>query len=369
MKYLLSYLISPTELEKRNYGLDVMRGIGLLMVLIGHSLHFYDPFFPKIHRASHFLLNGVELFFSLSGFLIGRIIIQLFIKEDSYKLSSLLVFLKRRWYKTLPVYYLAIIINLTFAYFVTGFHKDFNWKYLVFIHSFFKSDSWFFPVSYSLAIEEWFYLIFPILFIIAVVAFRNRFNPYWVLIFLCSFYIFFSLIIRTYMHNCCHPHWDSVMRKSLVTRLDCSVYGVLIAIIYHLKEYSLKKFKNLLFVTGIMIYGVCTYFRIVHPEGFFYNVMYFTAIPLCFAISIPFFYYLKTTSNFLISLFTYLSIISFAFYLFHLSPLMDIFVKICKENSLGFTNSVYFLYLFTTFFIVTIWYKKVEKPLTDLREK
>jgi len=369
IKETFSFFNNQAIEEKRNFGLDMMRGIGLLMVLVGHSLHFFEPFYNKIFRLSHLVINGIELFFALSGFLIGRIIIKAFIEKNNYTFSTFFNFLKRRWFKTLPVYYLAIAINLLFAFYFTGYHQDFNWKYLFFIHTFSKSDDWFFPISYSLAMEEWFYLIFPALFLMGTLLFKKYIKPVSILFIVCLLYIVASIFIRTYIFETHHPHWDTVMRKSLITRLDCSIYGVLAAILFYKRNDWFHKYSNLLFISGLLIYVVSMYFRLTDVNGYFYNVIYFTSVPISFSLMIPWFYYLKVSSKLLLSAFTFLSMISFAFYLFHLSPLIDLFLPITVGKSLVVVILIYIGYLAVAFTVATIWYRRVEKPFTDLRDR
>lgn len=368
-KFTSNYFADLALLENRNYGLDVMRAIGLLMILVGHSLHFFDPFFPKIYRISHFVMNGVELFFSLSGFLIGGILVRTFINKGIYTWEGLLVFLKRRWYKTLPVYYLAVLINYCAGYFVTGNHHDFNWKYLVFIQNLTKSDNWFFPVSYTLSMEEWFYLLFPFLFFVSIKLLNKKTNPYFLLLAISVLYIIGSTIIRTQLYVGGAAHWDTVMRKSIMARFDCSVYGVLMALLFYKRNELFSKYSVLMLVGGILLYLISLYFRIVRPEGYFYNVLYFTTIPLSFALMIPWFYKLKVPGKGWLTLFTYLSIISFAIYLFHLSPMIEIALLYTKGATIGVTLIIYLIYLVLLFIIATTWYKRVERPFTNLRNR
>ncbi|MCU0428758.1 MAG: acyltransferase [Cytophagaceae bacterium] len=369
LKKHVSYFNTQALLERRNVGLDVMRGIGLLMVLIGHSLHFFEPFYPKIFRISHFVINGIELFFALSGFLIGRILVKQFIEKNDFTASSFLIFLKRRWFKTLPVYYLALGINLVVGFYFTGYHKDYNWKYLFFLHNITESDDWFFPISYSLAMEEWFYLLLPAIFLVSAATLRKYVHPISVLLFVCLAYIVVSIMIRTYLYEMYHPHWDTVMRKSLLSRIDCSVYGIIIAILFYKKNKWFVDYANHLFVSGVVLHIFSMYFRITSTQGYFYNVIYFTTIPLSFSVMLPALYNLKIQEGLLKTIFTYLSMVSFAFYLFHLSPLIDLFLPLTTGHSAMTVTFIYLLYLIVTFSLATLWYRYVEKPFTDLREK
>ncbi|RYY95852.1 MAG: acyltransferase, partial [Chitinophagaceae bacterium] len=90
------------------FGLDLMRAIAILLVLVAHS-HF---FWPGSYRAQQWFFGatafwGVELFFVLSGFLIGRILLRLFDKAH-VSAASIRVFWIRRWLRTLPNYYGAL---------------------------------------------------------------------------------------------------------------------------------------------------------------------------------------------------------------------------------------------------------------------
>ncbi|MBL0327996.1 MAG: acyltransferase family protein [Bacteroidetes bacterium] len=303
----------------------------------------------------------------MSGFLIGRIIIKTFIQNGSYTLKTFAGFIKRRWYKTLPVYYLAIFINYIIGHFITGTSFDFNWKYLLFIHTFFESSHTFFPISYSLAMEEWFYLLFPLFFLASIWLFKKR-EPYLILVGLCIAYIILSVTMRMQIYLTDHPHWDTVMRKSLLTRIDCSIYGVLMALFFYKSKEWFIKYRNWLLILGLLLYAISIYFRILYPEGFYYNVLYFTFIPFAFAVSIPFFYCIKRGSYFVFTLFTFLSLTAFAFYLFHLSPIMEVFLMFTKDRTLPFTLLAYAIYLIVTFSTTSLWYRYVEKPITELRD-
>lgn len=366
---LFRFFAVETELENRNFGLDVMRAIGMIMVLTGHSLHFFEPFFPKILRLEHFCINGVELFFALSGFLIGNMLIKSMINRNDFSAKALYEFCRRRWYKTLPVYYIALLIVYLNGYFITGYHSDFTWKHLLFLQNVFVADSWFFPISYSLAIEEWFYITFPLLFLAFVYLFGQKQQAIRSLFIACGVIIVISVVLRLYYYYEYHPSWDGVMRRSLITRFDSSVYGVLLAALFYRYKTPLLRHAGWLFVAGIVLYMVMLIFRIRYPEGVMYNVVYFTAIPVSFVLLIPWFYRMKRATGFRFHLFTLLSLISFSFYLFHLSPLAEDFKLLMHNVSLLQTTGFFLLYLVAVLLVSVCWYKYVEMPFTNLRER
>ncbi|MFM2016979.1 MAG: O-acetyltransferase OatA [Bacteroidota bacterium] len=309
----MKFLSINTELTNRNYGLDVMRSIAVLMVFASHAVHFFETYTPKVHVVAHFVMNGVELFFALSGFLIGRMLLKQFSAPEAAVGHELFVFLKRRWYKTLPVYFLALFINFVFAYFVTGYHRDFNWTFLFFLQNFNSAEFWFFPVSYSLAIEEWFYLLFPSVFITLILFFRTA-NRNKLLIATSLLFIALSLIARSCKFMNTDAMWDPGFRKALTMRLDACVYGILLAVYFSQFKDVIKRLRFVLLIIAAALYVACIFIRIQFPESYFYHVLYFTFIPLAFTFALPFFYFMSIPGNFTHRKFTQISLIAFAFY-------------------------------------------------------
>ena len=119
--------------ENRVFGLDLMRALAIIFVVIGHGGWILDKantHFPWIR-----FIDGVELFFVLSGFLIGGILIKIFQNAKSIKLETIWSFWIRRWFRTLPNYYLVLVLNIVVVYF--GIIKEdftqFNWKFFLFL--------------------------------------------------------------------------------------------------------------------------------------------------------------------------------------------------------------------------------------------
>jgi peptidoglycan/LPS O-acetylase OafA/YrhL len=72
---------------KRIFGLDLIRAIAVLSVVFAHSASLLSPFY-RLPYVGWFLENcsalgllGVELFFVLSGFLIGSILIREYMRS------------------------------------------------------------------------------------------------------------------------------------------------------------------------------------------------------------------------------------------------------------------------------------------------
>ncbi len=144
--------------------LDSIRGVAILLVLWDHSLGVstLNDRFLRFLLPGHF---GVDIFFVLSGFLITRILLSGKANGDSISL-----FLARRFLRIFPIYYLLLALFV-----VLRPDKELIWcaTYLSnFYFCFHESNS---PLlhTWSLCIEEHFYLIWP--FIIFFLPRRGSF--------------------------------------------------------------------------------------------------------------------------------------------------------------------------------------------------
>lgn len=135
----------PVDYTKRVYGLDVLRAIAIFLVVLGHgNINVAGDLFENIPTIP--LIDGVELFFVLSGFLIGSILIKIITKEQGLSAKSLTNFWKRRWFRTLPNYFLILLVNYLFVRFgvINGELDAFNWKFFFFLHNFYEGFQGFF---------------------------------------------------------------------------------------------------------------------------------------------------------------------------------------------------------------------------------
>jgi peptidoglycan/LPS O-acetylase OafA/YrhL len=134
---------------KRSAALDFLRGSAAFAVAIPHWLMADAPFQPKTEAVA---IAGVEVFFVLSGFVLAPQILDFVVGKPWRNLG---VFLARRWMRTIPPYVVALVAVAL----MTGklFTADLL-RYLFYVQNLFyaanKSD--FYPVAWSLSVEEWF---------------------------------------------------------------------------------------------------------------------------------------------------------------------------------------------------------------------
>jgi len=137
--------------------LDGLRAIAVLMVLWCH-VPKEVPGYPDWLRIADFLVGpggfGVELFFVLSGFLITRILI-----SERQRAVPVRWFLLRRCLRIFPIYYLLLAIML-----VVRPSADIAWcaLYLSNFKSIVAHVDWPIAHTWSLCIEEHFYLLWPL---------------------------------------------------------------------------------------------------------------------------------------------------------------------------------------------------------------
>ncbi len=152
--------VAPQAHEARQDGLDVLRAVAILLVLFFHAPEAITRALPGPLR-SVFSVGwmGVDLFFVLSGYLIGR---QVFATREDLPLGARLrTFWVKRWTRTLPLYFVvlatyALIKPWVFgAPFVGG-----GWSYALFLQNYGPLQD--FVQSWSLCVEEHFYLVLPL---------------------------------------------------------------------------------------------------------------------------------------------------------------------------------------------------------------
>ncbi|MFD0989494.1 acyltransferase family protein [Mariniflexile jejuense] len=94
------------DYKHRIFGLDVIRAVAILLVIFSHStiLLFPDKETTLLVIIRFFGTIGVDLFFVLSGFLIGGNILKQLAQEKT-ALKDFVYFWIRRWFRTLPNYF------------------------------------------------------------------------------------------------------------------------------------------------------------------------------------------------------------------------------------------------------------------------
>ncbi|MDR1809132.1 MAG: acyltransferase, partial [Prevotella sp.] len=254
-----STTILGTDLSKRQYGLDIMRAAAIMFVVVGHQLDLLPSSLENI--VGFFVLDGVNIFFVLSGFLIGGILIRTI--NRSFGARDLLVFWVNRWMRTLPPYYIVLTLLLClYALFNIYLYpaplslKD-TFKYYFFVQGLAWIMPNFFSESWSLCVEEWFYLITPAF--LFFLCFFLKIKPKRSLLIVAASIIAGVTAYRFFRHYTLGLDWNAgkyhfiFFYKQVVTRLDAIMYGILGAYTAYYHAGFWKKCKNIAFLLGVII--------------------------------------------------------------------------------------------------------------------
>lgn len=233
--------------DNRHYGLDVVRASSLLMILVVHCMIFVGAYYP-LTPYLYFGVLAVELFFVLSGFLIGLILIK--ISQNGFSMNTLRHFWLKRWLRTLPAYLVVITIIMV----VDG---QFYGSFLLFLQNYVPEQLKEFPVSWTISLEEWFYLTFPLILFMAHRLNSKRVVSNKTLYLICAlFYVLAPWLARLILlANGYDGNWDINMRKSIFIRFDTIGYGLLLAWVYKYYQYYLLKtaVKNTAIILMLLI--------------------------------------------------------------------------------------------------------------------
>lgn len=225
-----------------------MRALAICLVLFSHTALFFPS---KGRLAGPGLLAGyfgVELFFVLSGFLIGGILLRGF--QADLSTASLRQFWIRRWFRTLPNYLLFLALNIALATWL-GRNPSWLWSYFAFLQNLVTAPKSFFVESWSLAVEEWFYFLIPIALLAAI---RSSRRPMRVVSFaVIATSILIVTIARTIYVVMVDPVWLTDVRMIVAFRLDACMFGVLGAWLQHYFPQFWNRISQPALATGLLL--------------------------------------------------------------------------------------------------------------------
>jgi peptidoglycan/LPS O-acetylase OafA/YrhL len=151
--------------HSRNAGLDGLRGIAVLLVVLGHAAGaFRSAEDDGRSKSLAVVFNGglgVIIFFVLSGYLITSILMRERARTGRISLPD---FYLRRAFRILPAFYvfLAVVSALALTHVVDVGAPELASAGL-FLHDYWSAgNSWWLGHTWSLAVEEQFYLLWPL---------------------------------------------------------------------------------------------------------------------------------------------------------------------------------------------------------------
>ena len=328
------------DISYKNH-IQSLRAISVLLVFF---YHLKLDFFQKGYL-------GVDIFFVISGFVITQSIYSDYLKK---KKIDLIHFFSKRIKRILPNL-LFITSSIYFFFLILG-PSDIS-KWLDYLSSIFGVSNFYFLFSnkgyfynifdnpfahtWSLGVEEQFYLIYPLLLFLIFKFFNNKVDT---LIYFLSFFIFLSLTGSIYSFSI---DSDFAFYFSPLRFWEIG-FGCLCFLI------SKNIGKNNL----ISIFSFTMLFLAILLD---LNVFYLLNNILIIFFSGLFIIYYKKNYILENSYFIYLGKVSYSFYLWHLPVIF--FIDIYVNNKIIFI----FLSLFISLLLSSLTYKFIEKPFINLK--
>jgi len=299
--------MSSTKIN-RVFGLDLIRSIAIGLVVMSHATllvfpNSKNPIFTGIRILGAI---GVDLFFVLSGFLIGGILLR-HIDLQKTSADDLYGFWKRRWFRTLPNYFLVLFLNVLIFLFLGNNLPKSILLYIPFLQNFSTSHPDFFTEAWSLSIEEYAYLLLPFLLFFSFKFFKNSNKEklfLWIILVTIFCLTFFKILYYFSAEINSYNDWSTSFRKVVIYRID-SIYTGFLAV-YLVRKYSkiMEKFKLHLLFTGLLIFiliHVIIYSFNLVPQSSpgFYVFIYLQTIIFSLALLFPYFSALNYSGFFL----------------------------------------------------------------------
>jgi peptidoglycan/LPS O-acetylase OafA/YrhL len=227
--------------RERQPGLDLLRALAIVVVVIYHAALFG---FKLPGRVDRFGWIGVDLFFVLSGYLIGGQLLAPLVRDQSIKLGR---FLARRALRIMPAYLVVLTI-----YFLLPSWREYPemaqplWKFLLSIQNVALHGGTAFSHAWSLAVEDQFYLCLPFLLL-----FLNR-RPRTALV-IPGLMVFGGILLRAFLayqnladnSGVSFRGFQAWIYYPTWTRLDPLVFGVALAAIEKLRPQWWERLMNL----------------------------------------------------------------------------------------------------------------------------
>jgi peptidoglycan/LPS O-acetylase OafA/YrhL len=310
----------------------------------------------------------VDLFFVLSGFLVGGMLLDTIRLKNGLDFAQLREFIRRRWFRTLPNYFLFLLVNILLVAtgLIGGELNKYLLTYFVFFQNFYVPFDFLFWESWSLSVEEWFYLSFPFLcFILLRVS--ARFSARAVMLAI-GFFIIAPLVYRIATADkwTDEDHWDLFFRKLVLTRQDSIGFGILAAYLRRTRPVFWLKARVPGLILGLAgLYWLCR--MPIVPVGFFLKTFYLSLMPLFIAILLPFLEGLKR-ERIPGRPFEFISRISYSMY-FCNGLVFQLFARNFHPET-GSARILSFLCCWSLIlFLSWLNFRFVETPLTLLRER
>ena len=375
----------PESLPRKEWipGLDLLRCTAVFLVLIGHAKLLLPNASREVFR-QYFPMPaawGVELFFSLSGFLIGQQWVAINLSSiKSGATTTAWRFIRNRWVRTIPTYWLTLSILILAG--MINIEKDSILPELIInltLTNWISGLNYALPVSWTLAIEEFSYILIGAS-TLATVPLMKSIKPHvrrkWLTLFPIILISLGTLIRFTTWQS---GHLYSLSDNPLI-RLDALAYGLMLACFIdrqNIATISAKCWQKLWppisLIASLLVVQQWRISLLTNTNQTSTSEEIALGIILPPAIGVVTSLWLILTSSWLSSGFKYLDLgirhlaqISYSVYLVHI-PLRTFFMRNWEANTNQEAVLIFFIYLILSILLGNCAYHILEKPFLSLK--
>jgi peptidoglycan/LPS O-acetylase OafA/YrhL len=267
-------------------GLDLLRAIAIALVLMSHYTGFVAqaPVFGALGAVGW---AGVDLFFVLSGYLIGNQILAPIARDEAFSLKT---FFMRRLLRTLPNYYVVLaayvlVDRLAPHSSMLGKGLPPLWQMLTFTQNIGLAYGLTFTHSWSLCIEEQFYVVLPLV-VLALARFKRSAPLAWCVL---GGAIVLGMAARAVSYlKFGHDAFMAEVYYSSLCRADELLPGVAIAMLrnFHPAAFArLQRHANALFGLGLAaVVAVLACIHLDRPDTLLTTTFGFSFTAIGFAL-------------------------------------------------------------------------------------
>jgi len=337
----------------RIQGLDFIRGVAVLLVLFRHT--------NDVNVLQRIGWVGVDLFFVLSGFLIGSLVLNEFSSKGAFNAKRFFI---RRAFKIYPAFYFFLFVSLA----VNFFEHDLTYEPRFIIAEIFFLQSYLPHVwthTWSIAVEEHFYLAVAIIAAWRIRKLSAHGNRFLLWMFLLLVFAFISRFII------CFPkrHHEFAFFSTHL-RMDGIIVGFVCAYLKRVRNFDtiLMKYTWLFLASALLLISPPFF---ASGGSFFMNTIGLTSMNLGFGIIVLFatqiqrfdFSNKNILINFLPLVVAFVGVHSYSIYLWHLFVGQELY-------RFGLSGiSATFAYIVMSLMVGIFFSYVLEKPILVLRER